>query len=258
MKLEILRIVFTIIEDSNTALQAVCMNFRKAEDTIKLLKTILLNDRCDDCFQLFWEGALKSLEKYKLEEPVLPRKRKVPARHDGQGEHHFSANPEDHYRALYFQTLDDVIMGLTTQFEPTESSIHLSEMEKFIIGECDVSYIKDFYKEDFEDYARLQLHRDIVADQAKSKNVKLENFESALQLMKDILVPLVSEFAKLLRIIHNTLHACVDMHSREVLFWPSKTQILSVINYDPRTVESCGSYFMPFRYSDEIGPKPIT
>ena len=203
LKLEILRIVFTIIEDSNTALRAAFMNFRKAEDTIKLLKTILLNARCDDRFQLFWEGALKSLEKYKLEEPVLPRKRKVPARHDGQGEHHFSANPEDHYRALYFQTLDDVIMGLTTRFEPTESSIHLSEVEKFIIGECDVSYIKDFYKDDFEDYARLQLHRDIVADKAKSKNVKLENFESALQLMKDIptLVPLVSEFAKLLRII---------------------------------------------------------
>ena len=118
-------------------------------------------------------------------------------------EHHFSANPEDHYRALYFQTLDDVIMGLTTRFEPTDSSIHLTEVEKFIIGECDVSYIKDFYKNDFEDYARLQLHRGIVADQAKSKNVKLENFESALQLMKDIptLVPLVSEFAKLLRII---------------------------------------------------------
>ena len=57
---------------------------------------------------------------------------------------------------------------------------------------------------------------------------------------------------------NNTLHACVNMHSREVLFWPSKTQILSAINYDPRTVESCGSYFMPFRYSDEIGPKPIT
>ena len=74
LKLEILRIVFTIIEDSNTALQAVCMNFRKAEDTIKLLKTILLNARCDDRFQLLWEGAMKSLEKYKLEEPVLPRK----------------------------------------------------------------------------------------------------------------------------------------------------------------------------------------
>ena len=89
--------------------------------------------------------------KIQTRRPVLPRKRKVPAMHDGQEEHHFSANPEDHYRALYFQTLDDVIMGLTTQFEPTESSIHLSEVEKFIIGECDVSYIKDFYKYDFED-----------------------------------------------------------------------------------------------------------
>ena len=29
------------------------MNFGKAEDTIKLLKTILLNARCDDRFQLF-------------------------------------------------------------------------------------------------------------------------------------------------------------------------------------------------------------
>ena len=46
-------IVITIIEDSNTALPAVCMNFRKAEDTIKLLKTILLNARCDTVFGSF-------------------------------------------------------------------------------------------------------------------------------------------------------------------------------------------------------------
>ena len=39
-----------------------------------------------------------------------------------------------------------------------ELNHNLSEVEKLIIGECHVSYIKDFYKDDFEDYARLQLH----------------------------------------------------------------------------------------------------
>ena len=41
--------------------------------------------------------------------------------------------PEYQYRALYFQTLN-FITGLTTRFEPTETSKHLS----FMIGECDV------------------------------------------------------------------------------------------------------------------------
>ena len=65
-------------------------------------------------------------------------------------------------------------------------------------SECDVSYIKQFYKEDFEDYTKLQLHRDIIIDQTKSRNIKLVNFESVLKLMKDTpkLVPLIPEFAK--------------------------------------------------------------
>ena len=47
------------------------------------------------------------------------------------------------------------------------------------------TYIMQFYKEDFEDYTRLQLHRDIVLH-CKSRNIKLVNFESVLGLLKDV------------------------------------------------------------------------
>ena len=94
----------------------------------------------------FGKATLKAAEMYHLDEPILLIRRKVLAQHDGQGEHHFPATPKHQYRALYFQTLDNVIMGLTTRFEPTETSKHLSNAEKFMIRECDVSYIMQFYK----------------------------------------------------------------------------------------------------------------
>ena len=75
-KLEILRVVFTIIEDSNTARQGMCLNFCQAEVTIHLLEDVLQNARSADHFLLFWEGALKAAETYHLDEPILFKKEK--------------------------------------------------------------------------------------------------------------------------------------------------------------------------------------
>jgi hypothetical protein len=40
--------------------------------------------------------------------------------------------------------------------------------------------VKEFYRDDFEDYGRLTLHRDIFLDQAKAKIFTLVEFQSAL------------------------------------------------------------------------------
>ena len=163
--------------------------------------------RTDDRFATFWRSAVTASQGLQLGEPILPRQRKVPLRFHGPGQHHFPSTPEDYYRRLYFETIDSLIIGLQTRFETTETSEHLVKVEDFVIGKGSISYIEEFYKDDFEDFRRLQLHRDIFVDHAKSSNIELEDFRSVLQLLqgkddnKVSLIPLIPEFVKLVKLV---------------------------------------------------------
>jgi Domain of unknown function (DUF4371)/hAT family C-terminal dimerisation region len=207
IKLELLRILFTIVEDSNTALQGAQLNFREAESIINSLKSVIQMARTDERFETFWKSAITGSEGLQLDEPILPRRRRVPTKFDGSGQHHFPSTPEEHYRRLYFETIDSLVIGLQTRFEPTETSEHLVKVEDFVIGKGNISYIEEFYKDDFEDYRRLQLHRDIFVDHAKSSNIELKDFQSALRLLqgqdnnKVSLIPLIPEFVKLVKLV---------------------------------------------------------
>ena len=102
--------------------------------------------------------------------------------------------------------MDGVTSGLTNRFEPAETTKHLEKVEQFLIHqETNVDYIKDFYRDDFEDYQRLALQRDIVLDEAKRRKVMLNDFQSLLDFIKADeqkgLKKLASEVVKLMRII---------------------------------------------------------
>lgn len=82
------------------------------------------------------------------------------------------------------------------------------KVEEFIIGKSpDVSYISSFYGDDFDDYDRLKLHRDVFVDYAKSKEIELEDFESALAVLHPsdgVITPItgiISELVKLVKIV---------------------------------------------------------
>lgn len=104
------------------------MNFRKAERTITTLKSVIREARSDHRFEILWNAASVSAMAHGLDEPVLPRRRKVPARLTGTGQAHFASTPEEHYRRIYFETMDHLISGLDTQFEPSETTEHLAKV----------------------------------------------------------------------------------------------------------------------------------
>jgi hypothetical protein len=94
-------------------------------------------------------------------------------------------------------------MGLTTRFEPSQTTQHLSKVEEFVIGVSDVSYVQNFYKDDFEDYAQLQLHRDILLDQAKANKKEIQKFDAVFSFLKenDSLAKVAHQMVKLIRIV---------------------------------------------------------
>ena len=66
------------------------------------------------------------------DEPVLPRRRKLPRRYDdGYQEGDFPDTVEDHYRRLYFEVLDLVICGIKDHFDQLEYKVY-TQLKSFL------------------------------------------------------------------------------------------------------------------------------
>lgn len=153
-KIELLRVIFTVLEDASVKLQSSQLNFRLAEAIITTIKNVFQSGRTEERFSLLWEASVKAADLMDLDEPTVARKRKAPSRYESSSSNHFPATPEDHYRRLYFAAFDGVLVGLNERFEPTETTKHLQRMEDFLIGSDGVDYVQSFYGKDFQDYAR--------------------------------------------------------------------------------------------------------
>ena len=103
------------------------------------LKNYLLSLRSDENFQLVYKRTVDKCKQYDLEEPVLPRQRKVPRRIDGfyaessgRDTNHVWKSPEEYFRAQYFEIIDRMINGLDERFSQ-ETFKFLMSIEKLIV-----------------------------------------------------------------------------------------------------------------------------
>lgn len=81
--------------------------------TISTLKLM----RSDEQFDMFWSKVTQKAKELDICEPVLPRRRKRPARYeDGQAEHFFPDSPKSFYKAVYFESLDMIINCIQARF----------------------------------------------------------------------------------------------------------------------------------------------
>ena len=63
-------------------------------------------------------------DKLDVEEPTLPRKRKMSKRLDEVASHHFYETPKDLYRRTYFEAYDNVIQEIEKRFQQKVFLIH--------------------------------------------------------------------------------------------------------------------------------------
>ena len=75
---------------------------------MKTVKT--LNEmRSEESFCLFWSNVNKQAQKSSVENPKLPRKRKVPERFEmGAAEAEFVSSAEAHFRQIYYAAIDHI------------------------------------------------------------------------------------------------------------------------------------------------------
>ena len=111
--LEILRMVFTIVEGDSSTLQGVQLSFSKSEKTITCIRQSVSNARADARFVCIWQSILGAVARNgSIKEPKLTRQREVPRRIDeGTEASFFPVTVQDLYRQKYFSIWKVWLLG---------------------------------------------------------------------------------------------------------------------------------------------------
>lgn len=178
-----------------------------AENVIETIR----KDRTDERFEIFWQSLIKRKEALPdVEEPMLPRKRKMPKRFEDADTHHFPSMPEDHYRKIYFQAVDHVLNGIQTRFDQGDlkTYINLQELIVLSFNGKDVTEIFEnsfsTYRDDLDEFS-LRTQLKLLPSIAKESGytVGRVGFSDAMEILraldrsKHILLSEVITLAKL-------------------------------------------------------------
>ena len=122
-------------DNLSRALQSSSISAAQGNQLAQLVVKTLLKDRSDTSFDLFWDRILQrqTNDLQIIEDPKLPRKRKAPARLEiGQQEtHYFPPTPKEHYKQIYFATIDSATVAITSRFDQEDYNIYKSIQELF-------------------------------------------------------------------------------------------------------------------------------
>lgn len=94
-------------DNLSKTLQKRSLSASMAQHIASLTVTTLSKMRTDEAFQAFFDLIESLRTSAGVEQPSLPRKRKVPRRiDDGNGGDYFSETVEEHYHLQYFEAID--------------------------------------------------------------------------------------------------------------------------------------------------------
>lgn len=194
--------IFDRIETLNRDLQkselCVVDSYRKIEAV-----TYTLEASRDSKFQSIWLNSIKYAKEFDIEEPVLPRQRKIPKRvNDSNVENHTFSTPEDYFRKIYYEIFDQVICSLKSRFD-TKSAKFYKTLEKFILGEAvDLTKIIKFYKGDFDEF-RLNSDKDMALCMMKRKEKNPRSLKDVVEFLRENewCMELVPEYVRFIRLL---------------------------------------------------------
>lgn len=194
--LKILINIFVNIEVLNTNIQKVNINIADAMKKINCLIETLQTQRNN--FENLWEQIDTEKNNFNIEEPVLPRKRKLPLKLGGSKNQHYSNSPEDLYRCLYYEIIDTCIQSINNRFN-SNGIKRAKDIEAFLLQNNNTEVFQENYNRDF-DTERLYLHKKMFFD-----STRRQNFHSVSEIASHFnenvhLKDLFSEYFKALKL----------------------------------------------------------
>lgn len=107
---------------------------QEAAQAATLTERRLRRLRSDEEYDRFYEQVVQSCQGL-TEDPVLPRKRKIPKRlNDGADQHQYMT-PTDYHGHQYFQAVDEVANELSRRFDQKDLKIAV-DMDKMLLSAC--------------------------------------------------------------------------------------------------------------------------
>ena len=101
-------------------------------ELVNLVIVSLRTKRAAAEFDKFWNQLISEVSQVDVEEPTLPRKRKMPKRFDEFASHHFYETPKYLYRRAYFEAYDNVIQGIEMRFQQKVFLIYKNIQDIFL------------------------------------------------------------------------------------------------------------------------------
>ena len=160
-------------------------------ELVNLVIVSLRTKRAAAEFDKFWNQLISEVSQLDVEEPTLPRKRKMPKRFDEFASHHFYETPKDLHHRTYFEAYDNVIQGIEKRFQQKDFLIYRNIQDIFL----NATNGKDSSQQ-------LKVVCDVFKNDLNPTNlqVQLEQFASLFQdkpnCSIDTLVEVLSTFGK--------------------------------------------------------------
>jgi hypothetical protein len=187
--------VFSRSESLSTVLQSPKLSLSAAKSSIDALYALWTAQRSDDRFRAMWTEICSEASKIGIDQPALPRARKVPRRIDGNATPHTDVSTEDFYRRIFYSTIDTALGCLSSRFQNPAFELVCS-LESVVVQSINgpsSTYSSDAWQlmsshfGDDINGERLKLHLAMFGDlcrSAKPKPITIGNVNDILQCLK--------------------------------------------------------------------------
>ena len=114
-------------DNLSRTLQHASMSAAEGQHITAMTVATLNSMRSDDQFDLFWDLVVLKAEELGVDEPKLPRKRKLPHRYDdGSSSGDFPSPPKAHFKPAYFEAIDLITNCIQERFDQPGYQIYRS------------------------------------------------------------------------------------------------------------------------------------
>ena len=151
--------IFKHTDNLSRTIQNPSLTAFEAQDLAKKTIQTLQRIRNEESYDLFWERMLILKRDKKVNDPVLPRKRRAPVRIEvGSSKGYHPVTPKDLYRQHYFECLDLIINHIKGRniFDQPGFAV-LRNLEDLLLKAAwnenyatELEFVLDMYKDDFD------------------------------------------------------------------------------------------------------------
>lgn len=111
-------------DNLSATLQTSELSAAEGQEIVLYVLQVLKADRSTERFDMFWDLTNQKAKNLDLNEPVLPRKRKIPQRYGDSSECFNHSTVKEMYRQFYFESYDHVINGIKKRFDQPDFQMY--------------------------------------------------------------------------------------------------------------------------------------